>query len=197
MKTWMVTLCSLALSGQAVADTLVERLAELNNFNAHFEQKVFSYDGTLVQTAAGELHLSKPGKFVWHTQQPDEQLMVSDGQTLWLYNPLLEQVTLYDAAQMLGATPLALLLGDPQAWQGYNIEDTERGYRVTPREASTELSAFELAFNGDQLSQLVVLDTQGQQMQFSFSKQDTAAIAPDRFQLTLPDGVDIDDQRAQ
>ena len=44
-------------------------------------------------TGEGELWVKRPNLFNWHMTSPDESVLVSDGQTLWFYNPFVEQVT--------------------------------------------------------------------------------------------------------
>ena len=59
-----------------------------------------------------ELALKRPGQFRWHTDAPMEQLLVSNGKKVWLYDPDLEQVTIQELDQRLTHTPALLLSGD-------------------------------------------------------------------------------------
>lgn len=68
-------------------------IEELQNFvnqsvsgQATFVQRVFDSTGALVQESSGELRFSRPGKFKWHYFEPYEQLLVGDGDFLWVYD---------------------------------------------------------------------------------------------------------------
>lgn len=49
--------------------------------------------GNAVQDGQGDLWVKRPNLFNWHMTQPDESILVSDGKTLWFYNPFVEQAT--------------------------------------------------------------------------------------------------------
>src|SRR3970282_1683949 len=53
----------------------------------------------------------RPGKMRWNYEPPNEQLVVTDGKTVWLYDPLLENVTVQPVEGGTRGTPLAFLLG--------------------------------------------------------------------------------------
>ena len=101
--------CALAITPFAVqADaiaSLKQFVGQTRSMKAEFTQVV---SGRQTQTASGSLELSRPGKFRWTYSQPYPQLIVGDGQRLWVYDSDLAQVTskkLDDA-----------LLGDEEKW---------------------------------------------------------------------------------
>ena len=74
---------------------LMAKLAYLNFFSANFSQEVLSESGELLEQSAGKLAISKPNLANWHTTEPDELVIVSDGKDVWFYNPWIEQVSVY------------------------------------------------------------------------------------------------------
>lgn len=52
-----------------------------------------SPDGETLVNGSGTVAVKRPNLFRWDTQKPDENLLVSDGKTVWYYNPFVEQVT--------------------------------------------------------------------------------------------------------
>ncbi len=98
MKKLAIT-CAL-LSGMVVsqvwadaASDLKSRLDKVSSFHASFTQKVTDGSGNAVQDGQGDLWVKRPNLFNWHMTQPDESVLVSDGKTLWFYNPFVEQAT--------------------------------------------------------------------------------------------------------
>ena len=96
MKKLAIT-CAL-LSGMVVsqvwadaASDLKSRVDKVSSFHASFTQKVTDGSGNAVQDGQGDLWVKRPNLFNWHMTQPDESVLVSDGKTLWFYNPFVEQ----------------------------------------------------------------------------------------------------------
>ena len=69
------------------ASDLKSRLDKVSSFHASFTQKVTDGSGAAVQEGRGDLWVKRPNLFNWHMTQPDESILVSDGKTLWFYNP--------------------------------------------------------------------------------------------------------------
>lgn len=180
------------------SDALRQQLERIEHFHASFQQQVFDMQQELVQEGEGELWLLQPGKFRYVMHTPEPILFVGDGTTLWFYNELLEQVTLFDATTELQRTPFALLMSDDRAlWQDYRIESTGQGYRIMALDLSSPVQQLELIFSGDVLSEMQVQDLNGQFSVFRFDKinTDLDAFTLEHFQFVPPADVDVDDQR--
>src|SRR5258707_13675294 len=78
---------------------------------ASFEQKVYGRDGKLVQESKGSFVFLRPGRFRWIYEKPVDQLIVGDGERVWIYDRDLNQVTVRRISKALGSTPAALLAG--------------------------------------------------------------------------------------
>ncbi|MEG7483999.1 outer membrane lipoprotein chaperone LolA, partial [Citrobacter freundii] len=72
------------------ASDLKSRLDKVSSFHASFTQKVTDGSGAAVQEGQGDLWVKRPNLFNWHMTQPDESILVSDGKTLWFFNPFVE-----------------------------------------------------------------------------------------------------------
>jgi len=98
-----------SVAAMADDEVAVQRLTELLNqaqtINARFSQLTLDGSGTQLQETAGQLALKRPGLFRWHTDAPMEQLLVSNGEKVWLYDPDLQQVTIQTLDQRLTHTP--------------------------------------------------------------------------------------------
>ncbi len=93
------------------AERLTERLDPLENYHATFEQQILDGGGERLQSARGEMWLSRPGMLRWEVEAPYSQTVVSDGEDVYLYDPDLEQVTVQAMDDRVTHTPALLLSG--------------------------------------------------------------------------------------
>lgn len=191
----MALFCAGAMAD--AAGDLQQRVGALPHFQAEFQQVVVDQEGQTLQQGEGSLAVATPDQFRWHQVQPEESLILSDGQVVYVYDPLLEQVSLYGVDQALVQSPLSLLSDlDPEAWEQYQISQQGDCYRLEPKEAQG-IQAMSLCFQQDTISTLALEDSQGLTTtmtltQFSQAEPDNAT-----FTFEPPEGTLIDDQRSQ
>ncbi|MGI9260343.1 MAG: outer membrane lipoprotein chaperone LolA, partial [Gammaproteobacteria bacterium] len=95
------------------ADANLDRfLTETTTLQANFEQELRSSDGEIVEVAAGTLSLRRPNQFFWEYSEPLEQVILADGENLWIYDVDLSQATVTPLDDLADATPAMLLSGD-------------------------------------------------------------------------------------
>lgn len=176
---------------------LLELLAPYQQLSAQFQQVVVDRNGEQVQQLEGSLHVARPAKLYWETLAPDESVLVADGETIWYYNPFVEQVSIYSQQESLQQSPF-LLLFDPTSpqWQNYSVEQDEGRYWIIGQDAAVG-QRIAVQFNSQQqLSAVVVDDGQGQVSTISLTDIDSNITHADSFfQFTPPAGTFIDDQR--
>lgn len=200
MRKLLLLLACLPLFCHASSsDELKQKLSEWNGFSAQFSQKTYSFDGELVQEGEGQILLTKPDLFKWHTQRPDEMLIQSDGETIWVLNPLLESVTLYSVSQFEDTTPLTLLAtDDDKVWENYQVVIEGSKYRLVSQVAESSIEYFELSFDQAALSGFVIVDRQGQRSEFNLANfKALESEEKQNFVFQIPPDVDVDDQREQ
>ena len=87
----------LLVRGAAAAETagrqLEHFLQDVRSLLADFEQTLVDESNRETQHSAGMVAIKRPGKFRWDYQLPYQQLIVADGEKLWVYDTDLEQVT--------------------------------------------------------------------------------------------------------
>lgn len=151
-----------------------------------------------VQISHGVFEFQRPNRFRFHYQRPFEQLIVADGQTLWLYDPDLAQVTARAQREVLGQTPAALLASGAdlrtlqQAFSLSNAPDADglRWVQALPKGADAPLQAVRIGFRGGQLAVLEILDRFGQRSHIAFERLDTrSAFRPGHFSFSVPPGA--------
>ncbi|WDE02843.1 outer membrane lipoprotein chaperone LolA [Thalassomonas viridans] len=177
---------------------LLAKLDNIKHFSAQFSQQVFDADGNLLQNGAGNLVVGKPDLVYWQTTEPDESLIVSDGETLWFYDPFVEQATAYGLANAIANTPILLLTSqDKSIWQNYRISKVnDTTFAVHALDSNSQVKTLELNFDRDKLTGFVIVDASGQLSRFALTGSDFAtAPKKEQFQFTLPPGAYLDDQR--
>lgn len=157
-----------------------------------------------VKTSSGSFEFSRPNRFKFLYKKPFEQSIVADGQTLWLYDVDLNQVTARKQAQVLGSTPAALIASAPDlhALQAdFTLADApdKEGLQwvaATPKGKDAQLQSVRVGFRTGgkniELAALEILDSFGQRSLLSFSHFDVNPVLPEaNFQFNPPPGADV------
>ncbi|KGJ91957.1 outer membrane lipoprotein chaperone LolA [Colwellia psychrerythraea] len=187
-------------------DHLMAKLGKLAFFSAQFSQHILDAQGEILQQGSGTIAISKPNLVNWKTITPDETLIVSDGNTLWFYDPFIEQASAYSLAKSIHNTPILLLTSDdPQLWQQYNVIEqkdvVDNGLRfvVMPKNENSQIKKLTLSFTNSvdvQLSEFSFQDATGQVSQISLTKFNSNTEPADTlFNFSLPEGVRLEDKR--
>ncbi|MGY8831843.1 MAG: outer membrane lipoprotein chaperone LolA [Pseudomonadales bacterium] len=190
-----------SVAAMADDEVAVQRLTELLNqaqtINARFSQLTLDGSGTQLQETAGQLALKRPGLFRWHTDAPMEQLLVSNGEKVWLYDPDLQQVTIQTLDQRLTHTPALLLSGDvSKIRENFEITHKEGGnvvdFILKPKSKDTLFDSLRLSFRNKVLNDMQLIDSIGQRTNILFlnvkmnEPQDDA-----QFTFEIPAGADV------
>ncbi|MEC5318594.1 outer membrane lipoprotein chaperone LolA [Brenneria populi subsp. brevivirga] len=202
MKKWLAAgfLAAGVVSTAAYADAagdLQSRLSKVNSFHASFSQTVTSADGAAVQEGEGELWLKRPNLFNWQTTSPDESVLVSDGKTLWFYNPFVEQVTATWLKDATGNTPFMLITrNDAGDWRKYDVKQQGDDFELTPKSANGNLKQFSISVtNNGTIKKFTATEQDGQRSSYVLKNQQNSAVDSAKFTFTPPKGVAVDDQR--
>ncbi len=191
----LVMIAPLALANPQ--DNLISRLDKVNAFSAGFSQKVTSADGEVISVGTGTLAIERPNLFNWTTVEPDENILVSDGKTLWYYSPFVEQVTAMWLDQATDQTPFTLLTRNNKTdWQQYTVTQKGDVFTLTPKSQSSRVGEFVVDVKKDgEVEGFSVVEQDGQVSQFTLNKFVAAKPNDSLFHFTPPDGVELDDQR--
>ncbi|MFI0489251.1 MAG: outer membrane lipoprotein chaperone LolA [Yersinia sp. (in: enterobacteria)] len=202
MKKLLVACCLLLglISASALADAskdLQSRLNKVNSFHTRFLQNVTSADGAVVQEGEGELWVKRPNLFNWHMTSPDESVLISDGETLWFYNPFVEQVTATWLRNATGNTPFMLITrNNSDDWKQYNVKQKGDDFELTPKTANGNLKQFAIAVTPDgTIKNFTAVEQDGQRSAYTLKGQQNSSTDASKFKFTPPKGVTLDDQR--
>ena len=209
----LVVLVSFATAAQAGGLASLETFVRtVKSGQADFTQVVTSpaRDGqpARVKSSSGRFEFSRPNRFRFDYAKPFVQTIVADGQTLWLYDVDLNQVTARKQSAVLGSTPAALIASaaDLQALQtDFVLTDApdHEGLQwvlATPRSKEGQLQSVRVGFRStgegvtasSTLAVLEILDSFGQRSVLSFKQmQINSGLAASTFVFKPPAGVDV------
>lgn len=179
------------------APELEKYLNGLKSFEAQFRQSLRDSTGRVREEAGGRLYLEKPGRFRWEYSRPNEQLIVSDGKNLWLYDVDLEQVTVKPLDDSLASTPALLLAGQTSVAESFEVRSTSssgqmKWYELAPRQQDTDFTRLKLGFERGELKAMELEDKLRQRTSIEFSGvKRNARMSEALFAFSPPQGVDV------
>lgn len=196
---WLVLpLFSAAVHADAV-DALRAFVRDVKSGQASFVQTVTSPDGARKKTSSGDFEFARPNRFRFAYTKPFEQLMVADGQKVWIYDADLNQASSRKLTAALGATPAAVLAGtalEPEF--KLSLLPSAQGLDwalATPRATGGAFQELRVGFRGKELAAIEITDSFGQRSRLDFSRFAANVVLPDtRFEFKPPAGADVVEQ---
>lgn len=205
----LLTGCLLAvcvsISAQASGlDSLEQFVKTAKTGRAEFSQVVTAppKDGAAARskTSSGTFEFSRPSRFRFVYRKPFEQTIVADGQTLWLYDTDLNQVTSRKQGSVMAATPAALIASaaDIKALQAdFNLstapdQDGLEWVLAAPKAKDGLLQSVRVGFKGVELAVLEIVDSFGQRSVMRFTGlRINIPLDASTFQFKPPAGADL------
>ncbi|MFT5675389.1 MAG: outer membrane lipoprotein carrier protein [Paraglaciecola sp.] len=179
------------------AEQLKQKLLNLRSFEASFVQKVTDVNHEVLQQAQGIIALKQPNKLFWKLDEPNESILIADGQTLWHIDPFVEQVVALEQQQSIENNPLILLTNaQSDAWKNFNVTQQGNTFSINTTQTDASIVKLVLRFEQEKLLELNMQDGQEQLSQLVFDEiKQNQPIDDARFVFELPEGYDLDDQR--
>ncbi|WP_405220240.1 outer membrane lipoprotein chaperone LolA [Lentisalinibacter sediminis] len=171
--------------------------ADIDTIRGEFRQVLFDTRGEAVERSAGEFAILKPGRFRWEYTEPYEQLIVADGENIWLYDADFEQVTVREQTDSLSQSPAMLLGGDAGALEAFRYlgsysHDDRDWLRLEPVAPESDFRAVSLSFAGGELEMMELTDALGQVTRIEFTELVmNESLEAALFTFEPPAGVDI------
>lgn len=214
LATFLIAACALSASANGL-ESLETFVKTVSSGRADFTQVVTApaKEGQTARSkkSSGTFEFSRPNRFKFIYQKPFEQSIVADGQTLWLHDVDLNQVTARKQSSVLGSTPAALIAAAPdlRALQAdFTLaaapeKDGLQWVVATPKAKDGQLQTVRVGFRAGQaggktaaasteLAALEILDSFGQRSLLSFSNvQVNPSLPSSTFQFKPPMGADV------
>ena len=169
---------------------------EVRSGEAAFAQTVTAADGRRQRNSSGSFEFERPNRFRFTYDKPFEQLIVADGQQVWIWDPDLNQASSRAYAQALGTTPAALLTGtnldaDFTLSKAADADGLQWALAV-PKASDGGFQSMRVGFRGRELAAVEIVDSFGQRSLLRFSGfKPNATLPAERFRFTPPPGADV------
>jgi len=172
-------------------------LSQITGYSADFTQISQDGAGNEMQRSTGHLWINKPHKFKSHTYPPFEQVLVSDGELLWFFDPDLEQVTIQKRDPVNQSQPAFLLAGQIDDIEKHflvdHYADEEASYFVLrPLETDGTVVSLTIEIKQGVIRSISVADALNQETELRFSAIETnPQLDSSMFIFDIPEGVDV------
>ena len=172
-------------------------LDDTRSFKADFEQSVVARHGKKPQHSSGTLAIQRPGKLRWEIIKPYPQLVVSDGDKVWIHDPDLQQVTVRPAGQAIGGSPAALLAGSNALEKNFRLSEAGEAdglawVEAVPKSAESGFEKLRIGMAGRQLKAMLLVDNFGQTTQIRLLRPEHNPSLPAAlFRFSPPAGTDV------
>ena len=146
----------------------------LKGLDGQFTQQVFDARGKQKEASSGRVAVSAPRLFRWEYVKPYPQLIVADGETVWVYDPDLQQASRRPQGTEEASSPLAILLDPQKLDRDFSVTETAtvggiEWLQLTPKQADAAFKTARLGFGKAGLVQMEYEDALGQRTKISFS----------------------------
>jgi len=184
------------ISGAASLERFQSYLRTTQAARGDFEQKVYDKTGRLVQDSRGSFAFLRPGRFRWTYVKP-KQLIVGDGDRVWIHDADLNQVTVRRVARVLGSTPAALLAGASDIDKSFDMKELgeKEGLEwleAKPREKEAGFERIRLGMATGGVEAMELVDHFGQTTMLRFTNiVRNPQIDPATFRFSPPKGADV------
>lgn len=203
LKKSVLSFALLGLAGMAFADAqsvaeLQLRLMQVSQYSADFDQVVRSSKGKEIQKGKGKFQVKRPNLFRMETKSPQENLIVSDGENLWFYDPFVSQVTVNNVQDAVNNTPFVLLTSnDKNHWAQYDVTQNADTFVLKPKSNKSNLKQFDVRIEKSGLLKgFSTIERDGQSNLYVLRNITTGGVSSELFKFRVPKEAELDDQRA-
>ena len=186
--------CSFLYASEKEKNQLQADIEKMQFFSANFTQKVVDKNHQVLQNIEGKMAIKKPGYFYWKQFDEDNLLIVADGKSVYIFDELIEQVTILKSDDAINETPLALLVSqDKTIWQDYHVNFVDQCYQLKHQKVGL-IKTMSVCFEKHILQSLSFVDDQNTHTIIEFtqpSRKENMSL----FAFSIPKGVSVDDRR--
>jgi len=199
LAIWTILVLPPGLSAQSgPARAQLERFTDgLESLYARFDQQVINPDGLIEEQSSGQLWIANPSRFRWEYGGDFPELVVADGEKVWLYDEMLEQVTIRQQSSLTADSPLSLLTDLSKMDIQFDVRELgdDSGMDLLELRAHNPESQFERVLLGlvdDQVLLMTMEDVFGLRTEIRFKDiKRNPQLKEELFHFTPPEGVDV------
>jgi len=198
MRFALIFLLFISSFAQAAAiDRFKTFLSGTKSARGEFEQKVHDRSGKVTQESKGSFVFQRPGLFRWVYAKPVDQVIVGDGERVWIHDRDLNQVTVRKLTRALGSTPAALLAGSADVEKAFELSDAGakdglEWLEAKPKERDAGFERVRMGFDANGIRAMELFDHFGQTTQLRFlNLARNPKVEASEFRFQPPKGADV------
>jgi outer membrane lipoprotein carrier protein len=197
----LLALAAAAPARAGAVAALREFLAQTKTARGEFSQQVTRGQAAAAPPSSGTFYFERPGRFRWIYAKPYEQVLVADGERLFLYDKDLNQVTVRKVAAALPASPASILFGGNEFERDFVVSEagTRDGVEwltAVPRAKDSQFERIEIGFRAGAPAAMVLADSFGQVTRLTFGRfERNAKLDAQLFRFVPPAGADVLEER--
>ena len=198
MRFALIFLLFISSFAQAAAiDRFKAFLSGTKSARGEFEQKVHDRSGKVTQESKGSFVFQRPGLFRWVYAKPVDQVIVGDGERVWIHDRDLNQVTVRKLTRALGSTPAALLAGSADVEKAFELseagaKDGLEWLEARPKEREAGFDRVRMGFDAHGIRAMELLDHFGQTTLLRFTNlARNPKVDASEFRFQPPKGADV------
>jgi len=203
LVVFLGVICASSLVRADALQELLTLLEPVKGIQAGFVQEVQDAKGVVQQQNKGELKAMEPNQFYWETAEPFPQKIITDGTTLWVYDPDLQQVAIKPFEENYSKTPAMLFAGNAavisQQFSVEKIKGVAQGFRLLPKQQQRDLFvSLDMVFEKSVPVSMTILDGMQQKTTIHFSAvQINPVLSSNTFHFEAPSGVEVIQEKAR
>lgn len=172
-------------------------MQDLQTLQASFRQTIQQPEDDTIYANNGVFYLKRPGQLRWEYEDPATQVIVADGDRIWLHDLELEQVSHRSQKDALKGTPAQLLSGTAPVEEDFELQDLgqQEGLNwieLRPKAKEAQFVKVRLGLAENQLQRMEMYDSFGQVTRFIFyDMQRNPKLSSELFVFEPPPLIDL------
>lgn len=189
-----------ALSLDEILDQIEKRYAT-SGFSTRFFQTLTLKAMDITETASGKAYFKRPGMMRWEYEEPDRQIIVTDGDVLWIYRPEDNQVMTGKSPAFFSGGKGASFLSDMNLIrEKFDIslqeKDADRHLvlKLVPEEKTLDITAIYISVSPKtfEIVRITTHNSFGDDTTITLEDiQFTSALEDAMFRFQIPEGVEV------
>ncbi len=169
----------------------------MTSLTAHFQQRVLTSEGRIEDQSEGRVWLSQPHFIRWEYGGDFPELVVADGSHIYIYDEVLEQVTVKPQTDFATDSPLSLLTDIGRLDEQFEVRESGNFdgldlLELRSRSAESEFDRVLLGLQGNELRMMAMEDAFGLRTEIHFDELErNQDLDAELFRFTPPPGVDV------
>lgn len=193
--------CLPLIASASALDQFKSFVATTKSAKGVFTQRLVRQDAKgearVSNASTGTFAFARPGKFIWIYEKPYEQVLQADGETLYIYDKDLNQVTTRKLGNALGSSPAAILFGSNDLDKNFTLKeggekDGMEWLEATPKNKDTNFERIGIGMKEGLPRAMELRDTFGQVTLLWLDKFEKNPPMPaSKFKFVIPKGADV------